>query len=99
MIMYKGYIIVFTCQEEYIDYDDMIEEIKKCPSWWKYNDTTWLIATSESAEELWKRIKPKIDKKERYFIVEINADNRQGWLNKSHWEWLKTHLEKKEVIK
>ncbi|MGL5657479.1 MAG: hypothetical protein ACRDDK_00200 [Cetobacterium sp.] len=91
--MKKAYIITYD-QDEKDDYDELVEELKKSDSWWKYLDRTWIIVTNESSDDVWKRIKDKINKEKVFLIMEVNGKNRQGWLRKSQWDWIKENLEK-----
>lgn len=89
-----GYIITYTEQKDFDHYETMVDEIKKCKTWWKYSESTWLVVTHESAEELWKRFKDKIDKEKLFLIIGVDGDNRQGWLKKDHWMWIDSNLKK-----
>lgn len=68
-------------------YKGLFEELKQSPSWSHYINATWLVVTTESPSELWKRIKPHLHEDDNVLIIEV-APNYQGWLPKRTWEWM-----------
>ncbi len=57
-------------------------------AWWHYlKGSTYFIKTSLSANELYNKIYPGIPGR-HLIIVEINANNKQGWLPKAAWDWI-----------
>lgn len=51
--------------------------------------STWLIATTESSSEFFKKIEASLDKdNDRIIISEITKDH-QGWISRKIWDWVK----------
>ncbi|WP_020208906.1 hypothetical protein [Gilvimarinus chinensis] len=73
------------------DYTALYEELKKSPGYWHYLDSTWLISTSETATELFQRIKPHIDNNDTVLVIKV-TNEYSGWLPEKAWGWLKEHL-------
>jgi hypothetical protein len=69
----------------------LFEQLKASPAWWHYLDFTWLIATSESANELYNRLRTHLDRDDSILVIQVGAD-RQGWLPKKAWEWIDQNL-------
>lgn len=65
------------------------EAIKKNPGWAKYFETTWVIMTKESAQEIRDRLRPLISENDYLFIIETGREY-SGWLPKKFWTWLRT---------
>jgi hypothetical protein len=74
------------------DYSGLYEAIKKYPSWWHYLESTWLIATDETAQSVWDRISDHIDKNDYALVIEVRKDS-QGWLPKDAWEWIRQNVQ------
>jgi hypothetical protein len=73
------------------NYQDLYAEIKKSQLWWHYLESTWIIVTNETPDQVWARLAPKIDKNDYLMIIEVR--NRcQGWLPKDAWEWIHTNV-------
>ena len=73
------------------DYSRLYDEIKRSSKWWHYLDSTWIVITNESAQQIWNRLAKHIDKNDYILIVEI-LDNVQGWLPKDAWKWIRANV-------
>jgi len=69
------------------DYKGLIKELKRSPGWWSHLESTWLIQTEETAQELYGRLRKHLHKKDSLLIIEVR-DNCQGWLLKKAWDWI-----------
>jgi hypothetical protein len=70
------------------NYDALYEAIKSCGTWWHYLGSTWLVDTPLSADGIWNRLSPHIDKNDRVLIIGVTRDY-SGWLPKDAWDWIK----------
>ena len=52
--------------------------------------TTWLVDSHLNAPQAWALLEPHVDKSagDRLLVIEVNAENRQGWLPKPTWDFL-----------
>ena len=65
----------------------------KATDWLRYAPNCWILCTGQSPKKWLNHIKPHLKEGERVFVCELNISNRQGWLSKSTWEWIrKTRL-------
>jgi hypothetical protein len=85
--MNKAYAINYDLKAPGRDYSGLYEEIKKSLGWWHYLESTWIIVTSETPDQIWNRLEPHIDKNDYLLIIEVR-DNVQGWLPKDAWGWI-----------
>ncbi|WP_460841144.1 hypothetical protein [Nocardioides marmoraquaticus] len=49
----------------------------------------WFIETDDSVQVWHDRMKEVADTDDNWFIFKIGRSNRQGWLNRNVWTWLK----------
>jgi len=55
----------------------------------KILEATWLVSTTDTPKEFYLKIEPYLDKdNQRVFIAEI-TDQRQGWISRTSWDWIK----------
>ncbi|MFL9585119.1 hypothetical protein [Stenotrophomonas sp. AB1(2024)] len=73
------------------NYSALYEELKKSPNWWHHLDSTWLIVTSETAEQLRDRIRKHLDDNDTLLIIKV-VRPYSGWLSKEAWEWLDKNI-------
>lgn len=72
-------------------YDDLINEIKRSPGYLACLKSTWLISTTETAEQVFQRLSPHLDKNDTILVIEV-VKNYQGWLSKEKWDWINKHV-------
>ena len=72
---------------------ESIESIEKkldlAIDWFKYSKSVWIVYSTSDVSKWMKRLKPLVEPDGRLFICELNISNRNGWMNKSFWDWLK----------
>jgi hypothetical protein len=73
------------------DYKDLFGELKKCKGWWHYLESSWIVSTDQTADELWDRLEPHVKTRDHVLVVRIDGQDRQGWLPKKAWEWFRRH--------
>ena len=61
------------------DYSGLYDAIKSCGDWWHYLGSTWLVDTNLTAEGIWKRLDPHVDRNDRVLVIGVTKDY-QGWL-------------------
>jgi len=89
--MNKVYAIVYELRTPGRDYTPLYNAIKASGKWWHYLPSAWLVHTSESANQLWNRLAPHIQKNDSMLVIEVRNHN-QGWLPKRAWDWINAHV-------
>lgn len=74
-------------------YADLIEAIKVSGAWWHYLQSTWLVDTNLTAQQLFNRLRPHIDDNDIVLIIGVTRDY-SGWLPEKAWNWLKERMAK-----
>ncbi|HVY19352.1 MAG TPA: hypothetical protein VHA70_04630 [Bauldia sp.] len=69
------------------DYSSLFEAIQSCGDWWHHLGSTWLLDTNLTAQGIWNRIEPRVDKNDFFLIIGVTRDY-QGWLPEDAWKWI-----------
>lgn len=85
------YVVSYDLRKPGQDYEGLFDVLQASPSWWHYLESTWLIATSENANELYNRLRIYLDQGDSILIIQAGTD-MQGWLPKEAWEWVQREL-------
>lgn len=89
----KTYIISYDFKShtdrDYMSFYQAIKDINFDTPWQHITETSWLVRTELTAQEIFDKLFTVFDKDNLIFISELNIDNRAGWLGKSSWEWIK----------
>lgn len=86
------YIISYDLKNPGQDYTSLYEAIKSCGDWQHPLESMWFLSTNSSADNIYNIIKPCLDNNDLLFISELNVKNRQGWMAKSCWDWINSHI-------
>jgi hypothetical protein len=70
------------------------EALKSSDGWWHHIDSTWLLFTDKTPEQLVDRMTPHLTKSNRLLIIEVKP-NYQGWLPEKAWKWIGSVSSKK----
>ena len=89
--MRKAFLISYDLNVPGRDYDDFYEEIKSSWKWWHYLESSWIVITDESPQQIWDRVGKHIDNNDYMLIIEVR-DNVQGWLPKDAWDWIHKYV-------
>ncbi len=63
--------------------------------WYRYSNNCWIVYTSSDAAKWYERFSPLVRANAgKLFIVKLDLSDRQGWINKSLWDWIRerTHV-------
>ena len=85
------YSVSYDLNNQGKNYDGLYDALKKTD----YNhilDSTWLISTSETAQQISDRLRTQLDNDDHIFVSKVNSGQYQGWLPKTVWEWIKQRL-------
>jgi hypothetical protein len=68
---------------------NLLDELQRSAYWWHYLDSTWLILTGETANELYSRLAPSFAQSDSMLVVQIRRTTEtQGWLPGEAWDWI-----------
>ncbi len=69
------------------NYDDLIAEIKSSPSWAKPLKSLFLVQTNETPEQLYNRLRPKMDANDFILIIQVRRPYF-GFMDKNVINWI-----------
>jgi len=87
----KVFAICYDLKTPGRNYAPLYAEIKKASKWWHYLDSTWLVHTAETPEQIWNRLGKLIDQNDSMLIIEVR-NSKKGWLPKGAWDWMNANV-------
>lgn len=88
MAIAEFFMVYIECREG-VSYDDLKTKMDLCRSWYRLNEKMWIIHTTSDVEKLYRRFSSLVKESGSLFICHLDIENRQGWMNKKFWDWLK----------
>jgi len=89
----KLFVVTHELRVKNKDYSGFYTELQNTKFWWHHLESTWLLYTNETAEDIFNRLAPYIDNQDYILIIEAGRD-RYGWLPKKAWEWIDAGIDK-----
>lgn len=71
------------------------EKLNLAVDWYKYADYCWVVKTTSDVAKWQTRLKPLVEPDGSLLILAIDPTNRQGWIAKGFWDWLKENADPK----
>lgn len=84
--MINLFLIVLATSE--INKHRIEDVIKRASGWWHYFDSVWIISTERTLVQWQAVIREQIADEDRFLIVDITRQERNGWLPSKAWSWL-----------
>lgn len=85
------YCVSYDLNKAGQNYNALYSELKKSPGYCHPLDSTWLVWTSESAQQLSDRLRSHLDNNDYLLVIRV-TDDFSGWLPQSTWEWIYQHV-------
>ncbi len=82
------YLISCDLKKTGKNYSRLYEAIKKFGNWCHYLESTWIIETEDSADEIWEELEPYVDEEDDRVLVIEAGEDMQGWLPDKAWDWI-----------
>ena len=80
---------IYVVPKEGISYETIEKKIDLGLDWFKYDKALYVVYSTSDVKKWMLRLRPLVEKDGRLFICELNISNRNGWMNRSFWTWLK----------
>lgn len=81
------YLVTYDLKKPGQDYTHVHEAIKNCGAWWHYLESTWLVDTYLTAQQVADRVKLPMDNNDNLLVIEV-LNNKAGWLPAKAWDWI-----------
>ncbi|MCV7577518.1 hypothetical protein ACQUSY_12760 [Microbacterium sp. YY-03] len=88
----SAYLVTYDLNAPGQDYESLIERIKFYGTWANLMKSTWIVVSNKSADAVYTHLRGAMDDSGWLFVVDISGQDRQGWLTKDTWEWIRKHV-------
>lgn len=83
------YVVSYNLRRAKGRYEELFKALESSRSWWHYLDSTWLVVTHESANQLTKRLSSSLNKEDSLLVMQVVGSSHDGWLPQEAWDWIK----------
>lgn len=85
------YCVSYDLNQAGQNYNALYDELKKSPGWCHPLDSTWLISTRETAQQLSDRLRKHLDNNDTLLVIGVTKEYA-GWLTQDTWDWMRTDI-------
>lgn len=82
-------MISYDLKSENHDYTEMYEKIKEIGDWYHPLESLWFVVSDSLATDIYHRLENVKGDKDNILVMELQPKNRQGWMPRSFWDWIK----------
>jgi hypothetical protein len=86
-------MIGYDLNRPHQDYKDLIDAIKNLGTWWHCLDSTWLIKTNQSAEQIRNGLKAHIDSNDELLVASLSGESAWAGFDDKCSEWLRNNIQ------
>lgn len=90
----KAYLITYDLKKRGQDYKSLYDAIKSASfddTWCHYLDSTWIIKSNLSVQQVSDKIKQAVDDNDNFIVIEV-VKNYHGWLPREAWDYLSNQI-------
>ena len=69
--------------------DQVEEKMNLAKDWFRYHDKVYIIYTTSDVDKWHARLGDLVKPDGSLFICRLDITDRNGWMKKNFWEWLK----------
>ncbi len=84
------YCVSYDLNQAGQNYNALYDELKS-PGWCHPLDSTWLISTGETAQQLSDRLRRHLDNNDTLLVIGVTKEYA-GWLTQDTWDWMRTDI-------
>ena len=89
----KSYMIGYDLMSPGQDYQRLFDAIKAVgKGWWHCLDSTWIVKSDNTAEEIRDYLKPHIDSNDRLLVAHLSGEAAWTGFDKDCSDWLRNTL-------
>ncbi len=90
------FYIVYIKRLNEISYETVKEKMDLSKSWYRINETIWILYTTSNADKWYIRLVDLAKDSGNLFICKLDMSNSQGWMNRKFWDWVEEHQPEKD---
>lgn len=87
--MTTHFFMIYIERDENIAFEHVKKKMDSALDWYRLNEKIWIVYSSSDPEKWYERLQKFVENSGSLFICQLEESNRQGWMSKKFWEWLK----------
>ena len=85
----KFFYHVYVKRKNGVSITNVQDVLNDATDWIRYSDQCWLVYSSINARKWHEKLSGLAKNEGELFIARLEIDDRQGWMTKSFWDWIR----------
>jgi len=83
------FFMIYIDRKKNSTYQQIEEKMNLALDWYCINDSLWIVYTTSDEEKWYSRLESLVKSDGHVFICKLDLSQRQGWMKKGFWKWLR----------
>ena len=83
------FYIVYIERREEVSFESVKKKMDNALDWYRIGEEWWFVYTTSDADKWHQRLSPIVKDSGSLFICRLDSNDRQGWMTKDFWNWLR----------
>lgn len=84
-----GFYLIFIDRNLDASKDQVQAAMNSALDWYRITSKVWVVYTTSDAEKWYGRLERLVKQGGNVFICKLDIKDRQGWMSKEFWRWLR----------
>jgi hypothetical protein len=84
-------IVTYDLKTPNWNYSAFYDALKRQGKWWHYLSSTWLVATTKTAQQVYSDLAPHLSQKDFILVAPVTKPC-WGWLPEDAWNWINQNV-------
>ncbi len=85
---------VFIQPKKGVTSEQVEKKMNLSKDWFRCTDSVWILYSTSRIDKWQERLRPLVEPGGSLFICRLDISNRNGWMKKEFWNWIKTNEKK-----
>lgn len=87
--MAAHFFMIYIERKSDVTYDGVKKKMDHALDWYRIKEDIWIVYSTSDPEKWYERLGPLVKESGNLFVCQLDVSNRQGWMPKEFWKWLK----------
>ena len=85
----SNFYSIYISVKDSITTEQVKNEMDKALDWFRLDKNCWIVYSTSEIDKWMARLKKLVEPEGSLFICKMDITDRNGWMTKEFWEWLK----------
>jgi len=84
-----NFYVIYIKRKSDVELEEVEKKMNLANDWFRVEENLWVVYSTSAPAKWHTRLSPLAKDEGRFFICKLDTTERQGWMGKSFWKWLR----------